>query len=119
MVGERTQNCAQHCSGILCHRYCSGTCLDHLFGAVNETPQFQSHSCGGDDAKVRERVVAAANTGQSKEDVAETVFLRDLLHLRSGVGDGYKLTAYFVITCYLLRAIVEVLLEDVGLQRAA
>ena len=51
--------------------------------------------------------------------MAEVVAFGDLLHLRPGVGDGDKAAAGFVGTDGLLHALEEILLVDVGLERAA
>src|SRR5947209_10954600 len=119
MICQGSENCAQHCSRIFFDWNSSGASLDHLFRAVEEAPQVKSHGSGGNHAEVGEGGVASANAGHAKEDVAESVLLGNLLHFGTGIGDGDKLLARFVIARYLLCAMVEVLLEDVGFQRAA
>ncbi len=49
----------------------------------------------------------------------EAVGLGNLLHLRAGVCNRYKLLSSIRFTHSILHAIKEVLLEDIGFQRAA
>ena len=74
---------------------------------------------GGNHAEIRERGVASADRRQAVENVAEAVALGDLLHLRSGIGDGDEVAARLVRADGLLHALEEILLVDVGLERAA
>ena len=51
--------------------------------------------------------------------MAEAICLSDLLHLRSGIGDGNKAAARFVGANGLFHALEEILLENIRLQRGA
>ena len=108
----------QH-SGILVDGDGGAAGLDHFLGAAEEAIHIQSHEPCGHDAEVRERGIASADAGQAEEDVAEAIGLGDLLHLRSGIGDGDEAAARFVRADGLLHALEEILLENVGLERGA
>ncbi len=57
--------------------------------------------------------------GSAEENVPKMIRLGDLLHLGARIGDGDKAAARFVGAHCLLYAIEEILLEDIGLERAA
>ena len=87
--------------------------MHHLGGEFQEARDIDAHDRRRNHAEIRERGVAAADRRQAEEDVAEVVGLGDVLHLRPGVGDGDETVGSAA------RALEEILLEDVGLERAA
>ncbi len=51
--------------------------------------------------------------------MAEVVVLRDVLHLRTRIGDGNEAISGFLLTNGFLHACEEILFIDVGFERAA
>ena len=84
-------------------------------GDLQEFRKVQTHDGAGNGAKVGERGVTAADTWNAWEDVAEVAVFRDLLHFGAGIGDGDEMAADLFIANFLADALVEILLEDVGL----
>ena len=109
----------KHHAGILFHRNATPRRPRPSLRALQKFLDIESHQRRGHHAEVRKRRIASADAGQPEEDVAEVVALGDLLHLRAGIGDGDEAAAGFVRADSLLHALKEILLEDVGLERAA
>src|SRR6267378_3686012 len=65
---------------------------------------------------MRKRGITAANAGNPGKDVAEVAVFRGLLHLGARIGDGDEMAADFLFADFLTDALVEILLEDVGLE---
>ena len=119
-VGGGAEDDAEHHAGILFHG--SGRRRRPRPSALVRCEKLagvEAHGRGGNHAEVRERGVAPADGGQSVKDVAEAVALGDQLHLRAGIGDGDEVAARFVAAHRLLHALEEILLVDVGFERAA
>jgi hypothetical protein len=68
---------------------------------------------------VREQGVPAADAGLAEEDVPELVALSDLLHRRAGIGNGDEMPPGLLLAHRLTHPFKEVLLQDIGLERAA
>src|SRR5262249_48005864 len=118
-IAESAKDRAQDRAGVLLGWTVRPASVHHLLSAVEELAQIETHDGRGNHAEVGERRVPAADAGQTEEDFAETIALRHLLHFGAGIGDGDKTVARSFPVEYLLHAGEEVLLEDVGLQRAA
>ena len=86
---------------------------------VEEFLRVDSDHRSGHHPEVGERRIAATNRGPAEEDMPETICLRDLLHLRPGIGDGHEMATGIVCAHSLFRAVEEILFEDVGFERAA
>ena len=70
-------------------------------------------------AEIRQHRIAAADARNAERDVAEPIALGDRLQLRPGIGDGDEPRSRFVGADRSLRALEEILLQDIRLERAA
>src|SRR5579863_8291126 len=116
---QRSHDGAQNHAGVLVRGDNGGARVNHFFHAVEELQHVHALDGGGNHSEIRERRVAAADAREPVKNVAEAIVLGDLLHLRAGIGDGDESLPHFVGANLLLHAIVEVLFEDVRLERAA
>ena len=119
VIGGDAENGAEDHAGIFLGSGGGAAGFDHFVGDLQEFRKVEAHDGAGNRAEVRERGVAAADTGNAGEDVAEAAVFRDLLHLGAGIGDGDEMAADFLVADLLADALVEILLEDVGLEGAA
>src|ERR1700722_3054757 len=92
---------------------------DHFFGAFEKFGDAHALNRGGNHAEIRKRGIAAADAGHAVENIAEVVGLSDFLHVRAGIGGGDEALSGFGGTDRFGDQIVEKLLEDIGLKRAA
>src|SRR5712692_10375662 len=110
---------AEHHSRILAYGSGRFAGRHHFFRALQKLAGVDAHRGGGNHAEVRERRIASADGWQAIENVAEAIALGDQLHLRTRIGDRDEVAARLVGAHGLPYAFEEVLLVDVGLQRAA
>src|SRR5258708_4875267 len=96
-IPQRSQNCGQNGTRILIRGNFRLTELHHFDGALKKFAEIKSHDGGWDHAKVGEGRVASADAGQAKEDIAEVITLRYLLHFGAGIGNGNEVFARFVL----------------------
>ena len=79
----------------------------------------ESHRGGGHQAEIRQHRIAPADARNAKRDVAEPIAFGDLLQRRSGIGDGDEPRSRLVGADRPLRALEEILLQDIRFERAA
>ena len=79
----------------------------------------ESHRRGGHQAEIRQHRIAPADARNPKRNVAEPIAFGDLLQLRSRIGDGDEPRSRLVGADRPFRALEEVLLQDIRLERAA
>src|SRR5207237_320176 len=88
----------------------------HLFGAVEELGNVQSHNRARDDAEVRKRRIAAPYAGNAVKDMAELVGCGFGFKLGARIGDSYESATYLLSANCFLDPLEEILLEDVRFQ---
>ncbi len=122
-VSTATAECAEHRSqhrtGVGLDRHAGGAGLDHLVGAVEQARNVETHQRRRHEPEVGERGVAAADARHAEEHSSEPLLLRRLLQRRAGIGDRDETRTGRVRAYPLLDTLVEIVLEDVGLERRA
>ena len=113
------QDRAQHDAGVLLDRHARHAGVHHRARSVQELGHVDAHRRRRHQTEVRQHRVAPADVRPAEEDPPKMVRLRDVLHLRVRIGDGDETVAGLFVPDRLNDALVEVLLEDVGLQRRA
>ncbi len=104
---------------VLQRRHAVGAGPRHRATGLEELAHVDARGGGGHQAEIRQHRVAAADPLVAVEDPAEPVILRDLLHVRAGIGDGDEMVAGAPLAEGIGRELEEICLEDVGFQRAA
>src|SRR5262249_29980191 len=119
-ICQRSQDRPQNHARVFSRRNSSRARVDHLFRAVKEAIDIQSHDRARHHAEIGQRGIAPADAGHAEEYVAETILLRDLLQLRTRVGNGDKLRSclsLFAVFCtrskkYCLKMLGSCVLPD-------
>ena len=111
---------AEHDAWIVGRRHTGAAGAHHrLRGRSSKLADIQAHHGGGHQAEIRQHRIAAADARQPKRDMAEVIALGDRLQLRPGIGDGNEVRSRPFVADRSLRALEEILLEDIRLERAA
>ncbi len=112
---DRTEDHAR----VLDGRRARGAGPHHLGRTFKEGTRVDADRGRRHHAEIRQHRIAAADARQSVEDRAEPFVARRLFERRAWVGDSDEPLRRFGRADRLLGALVEILLEDVGFERAA
>ena len=116
---RNAEDSAKHETGILCSRNGRHAGAHHLLRPVEELRHIHAHDRRGDQAKIRENRVAAADARPAKEDSPKAVTLGNLFHLRARICDREKAAADLLRADDLFDTGEKVLLENIGFERRA
>src|SRR6267154_524239 len=73
------------------------TGVNHFFSAIQKLQNINAHHRSRDHAEIRQCGIAAANTRDTGEDVAEVIIFGHVLHFGAGISDSDEAISSFLL----------------------
>ena len=116
---QAAQGDAKPCARIHRRGHARRAAVDHALGRGQQVLDIQAHGGGRHQPELGQDRIAPADRRPAEKRAGEFVGRRGLLHGRARVGHGDEVPAGLIGADRLGHAMVEVVLEDIGLERRA
>src|SRR5208282_495209 len=110
---------AKNRAGIRIGRDHGRACVNHFLRAIEQFRNVHSLDGGGNHPKIGEGRITSSDARKTKENMAKMIGLGHFLHLRPRIRDSHELLSSIGRAYGLLHALEEILLEDIGFERAS